>query len=372
MSAPARLVIDARKAFDAGIGTYIRSVVPRVVDRLDVHADVLVAPGPRDRIDWIAGPKVNVVEMAQPPFGVAEQVALRRWVHASSLFWATSLAHALLPRGRIVATIHDVAQLALPRSESGASLATRTAIRLLLASLCRNAVALMAISAFTRAEFLAHVGQPARTEIIVAPLGVSPEWFDLTPQRPPGAVPYFVCVGSVRPHKNVARLEQAFGRVGDRLPHTLVVAGKLSPGEEYRSWLHELPEHARARVQFTGAIEDSQLRSLVANADALVFPSLYEGFGLPALEAMAAGCPVLASRAGALPEVCAGAAAALFDPRDDRQIAHALLDHAGRRADAKAGVIERGRQRARQFSWDATALATASVIEGALRAKREP
>jgi glycosyltransferase involved in cell wall biosynthesis len=99
----------------------------------------------------------------------------------------------------------------------------------------------------------------------------------------------------------------------------------------------------------------------VAGADALVFPSLYEGFGLPALEAMAAGCPVIASSAGALPEVC-GPAARYFDPHSVETLAEALLAQAHLSADARQIQVQQGRQRARQHSWGRTAELTVQAI----------
>jgi glycosyltransferase involved in cell wall biosynthesis len=163
----------------------------------------------------------------------------------------------------------------------------------------------------------------------VTPLGVDASWFDAASMHAgAGEARTFVCVGSVRPHKNIGRLLLAFAKVADRVPHTLVVAGMAPRLSALEPILARMPASLRHRIRFTGLVPDAELRQLVAAADALVFPSLYEGFGLPTLEAMAAGCPVLASTAGALPEVCGAAAADRFDPRSVKQIALALTRHA--------------------------------------------
>ena len=372
-SAP-QLTVDVRKAFDAGIGTYIRNVVPRVLDRLGpgVRAAALVPAGQERRFDWLSGqPGLQLVPMRAAPMSLAEQFEFRRHLVPSTLFWATSLAHPIWRRGPLVATVYDVAQLALGRGE-GMSAPVAWAAKLLLASQRQRASALLAISDFTRREFVRCVGPVANGRIHVTPLGVDEVWFNTAPPaREPAETPYFVCVGSVRPHKNIARLVLAFAAVADRLPHALVIAGLGSRGGGHTRWHAALPPAVQARVRFTGFVEDAALRALVAGSDALIFPSLYEGFGLPALEAMAAGCPVLASSAGALPEVCGQAAAGYFDPRSVEDIGRALLQHAALPGSARQAISAGGCAHARTFDWNHTAALTAEVIAVALRAASE-
>ncbi|MGK2953014.1 MAG: glycosyltransferase family 4 protein [Thiobacillus sp.] len=363
------LTVDVRKAFDAGIGTYIRNVVPPVLDRLDpnVRVTALVAHDQLDRYDWLtAHGSTALVPMRSRPFSIAEQFEFRRRLGTGTLFWATSLAHPLWHHGPIVATMHDVAQLALGRS-AGVSTPVFLAVRLLLASLRRRATAIVAVSDFTRREFERYVGRPACGDITLTPLGVDASWFDAVRGTDDQSAPRFVCVGSLRSHKNVARLLQAYSLVADRLPHRLVVAGLAPDVNPHEAWLSTLPPALRQRIHFTGQLPDTELRSLVAGADALVFPSLYEGFGLPALEAMAAGCPVLASSAGALPEVCGGAAASSFDPLSVEQIGQALLQHSSLGAAQRRAIVERGIAHARAFTWERTADLSAEVIRVLLR-----
>ena len=361
------LVIDVRMAFGPGIGTYICQLVPRVIERLQVPTTVWITEYQRARLGEIFDKRMPKVVVQPRPLGVVEQYTMRRSLAPNSLFWATSLAHPLWHPGPMVATVYDVMQLALSRAD-GVPRHVAWAARLLLASQRQRAVGLMAISEFTRREFLRYVGEPMRCPVRVTPLGVGAAWFGAAHAYAARAPhPYFMAVGSLRPHKNFARLIQAFALLAGRVPHELVIAGLASGNGEHLRWLEALPVEARGRVRFAGRVPDPELRELVAGADALVIPSLYEGFGLPALEAMAAGCPVLTSDAGALPEVCADRAAGYFDPRSVEQMAQALERHARLPTGARQLVVERGIAHARRFTWDGTADATCSVIEAALR-----
>jgi glycosyltransferase involved in cell wall biosynthesis len=364
-----RLVVDARKAFDAGIGTYIHETVPRVLQRLDVETVVLVPHGQADRHNYLGDAHGAVQEIDAAPLTIAEQWELRRRIGPQDLFWATSLAHPMLSAGEVVATVHDVAQIAAPQDVAAVAL-TRAAARLMFDHLRRRALALIAISEFTRDEFVRCVGRPVRGEISAVHLGVTEEWF--RPHEGPSArsgraAPYFICVGSVRPHKNVERLVRSFAMVAPSVPHDLLVVGLPPADGVHQAWRAEIPEAQRDRVRFTGHVTDTDLRALVAGADALVFPSLYEGFGLPALEAMAAGCPVLISHCSALLEVCGDAAADTFDARSTDQMAAALRRHAARSATEREVIVERGRARAARFSWESTATQTAALLEACLR-----
>jgi glycosyltransferase involved in cell wall biosynthesis len=359
------LVIDARKAHDAGIGTYIRELVPRVLQRLP-HVDCTVWLAPRGE-SWLAqlqeraGRRVAGQVLAARPLSVGEQPALRRALGPGQLLWATSLSHPLFRRAPMIATVHDVAQLALPPALAGGRF-TKLAATVYLQSLRLAARELMFVSEFTRREFCRHVG-PMRQPATVTPLGVDPGWFGAAGAGDrPQAAPYFVSVSSVRPHKNFGLLVRAFAAVADRLPHQLVIVGE---SEGLRTVDRDLAQRAATlgeRVRFLGRVPDAELRRWVAHADAMVFPSLYEGFGLPPLEALAAGCPVLCSTSGALREVC-GDAALYFDASDETDLQRCLLQQSVASAAERKQRVERGLLRARSFDWETTADLAASVLQ---------
>jgi glycosyltransferase involved in cell wall biosynthesis len=214
----------------------------------------------------------------------------------------------------------------------------------------RSAERVICVSEHTRLDVCERYGvAPDRTRTIHSapslPVGDEPP--------PPG--PYVLAVGDLRRKKNLVRLARAFaGLHREGLPHRLVLAGlDAGEGPAIRA------AAAGAPVELTGYVDDSRLDALMRGADLLAYPSLYEGFGLVIVEAMARGCPVAAADATALPEA-AGGAAELFDPLDEADIAATLrrvLDDPGLRAQ----MAERGRARAAELSWDRTAELTAAV-----------
>jgi len=192
---------------------------------------------------------------------------------------------------------------------------------------------------------LLHV-QPERIRVI--PNGVDPVFFE-GPRR--GAVepaPYVLFVGTPEPRKNLGRLLSAMTILHERgFSERLVIVGAGGWGDSVPT------SHGVRKV---GRVTDDELRSLYATASCLALPSLHEGFGLPALEAMAVGTPVVAGNSGALPEVTQGAAV-LVDP----QSATAIADGIEQAIADKDQLVATGRARARQFSWEKTAAGTAAV-----------
>jgi len=182
---------------------------------------------------------------------------------------------------------------------------------------------------------------------------------------------FLLAVGTIEPRKNLAALVSAFEEVLRARPSAtlrLLIAGG-------RGWLSaplfEAIERSPVadRVVLAGYVTDEELRALYSTCSAFVYPSLYEGFGLPPLEAMSCGAPVVAGRTPPVEEVTGGAAR-LFDPRDTRELAHALLDLLGNEA-ARRALSEAGLRRAAHFSWERTARSTLDVYAEALKRSRQ-
>jgi glycosyltransferase involved in cell wall biosynthesis len=209
---------------------------------------------------------------------------------------------------------------------------------------------------------------------VVARYGVPPDKVRVIPEAPaltasPGANetatvdgPYLLAVGDLRPKKNLPRLIEAYRMLRrEGLPHRLLVAGAddLGAGAMLRRQAGPEP------VELLGFVDDARLDALLRGADALIVPSLYEGFGLVVLDAMARGCPTVLAREGALPET-GGDAAAYFDPGDPSDIAAAMRTVVDDRA-WRMRLREAGLARASEFSWERTAAETIAVYEELLR-----
>jgi glycosyltransferase involved in cell wall biosynthesis len=272
----------------------------------------------------------------------------------ADLFHATSFSVPLLWPGRLVATLHDANHLAMPEHYGPGRVAY---YRLVVGPRARFARALITDSEFSRRELARYLRvRPERMQVI--PLGIDPRFSGadaaaVARAREVLGLPprYFVAVGNEKPHKNLRLL----AKISDQLPAPVaLLAG----------------EGAKARLGFgSGAVElpsisDEALAAVLSGAVALLLPGTYEGFGLPALEAMAAGCPVLAANAGSLPEVV-GAAGVLLPPDG----AEAWLEAARRLASdpAERGrLIELGRERAARYRWEDCARRTLAVYQRAL------
>jgi glycosyltransferase involved in cell wall biosynthesis len=250
-----------------------------------------------------------------------------------------------------VVTIHDLAFEDHPED-----FARRTAwkYRTLTPRAARSAERVITPSAFTRDDVVARYGvDPDKVRVIPeAPtLAIGSE------QPPPG--PYLLAVGDLRKKKNFARLAQAFRALrAEGLAHRLVIAGIDSgEGAAIRAAAGDAP------VELPGYVPDGRLDALMRGADLLVHPSLYEGFGLVLVEAMARGVPLAVARATALPET-AGDAAVLFDPLDPDDIAAAIR----RALEERDSLIAAGRARVSELSWERAAAATAEVYREAAAA----
>lgn len=354
-----RLTADLRMYRHSGIGRYLQSLFPLLLPRLE--ADRVRVLGQRSVIGdaaWLGDARVELRETREPIYGAGEQMlGLRGAYSETDLLWVPHYNAPLLYRGRMVLTFHDVAPIAIPEILDNA--VKRAYARLLIERAVKQAAEILCVSAFTRSELETRLGVPT-AKMVVTPLGVDANWpANVPPHEEADGKPYLLYVGNVKPNKNLGLLLEAFERVKDQLPHRLVLVGRMRGFGTGDDAVIAKAEAMGDRVRFAGEVSDEVLRSFYAGAAALVMPSRYEGFGLPVLEAMQIGCPVLASTAGSLPEV--GSDAALyFDPNSAEQLAACLL-HLMDTVEMD-GLRARGRLRVRAFSMERCAEQTAEVM----------
>lgn len=252
-----------------------------------------------------------------------------------------------------VVTIHDLGPLTHPQYFAQSKPWLR---RQAFAQAVRKAAVIVSVSAATAAAVEELAGTKLGDRLRVVHEGVGEEFFErrnrncLAPLQalPPNGEPYFLWTGSLNPRKNLKNVVQAFELAADRIPHHLVLAGGL--GWDHSDTMDAIEKSVvRSRIHRPGYVSDEQLRALYQGAEAFLYVSLMEGFGLPILEAMASECPVITSSTSSMPEV-AGDAALLVDPAQPYEIA-AAMQRLAADAELRRMLAVRGATRAREISW---------------------
>lgn len=364
-----------RVAFDAhvvgeresGNETYAVNLLRALVNDPKGNAYQVLTPHP-DRLRAILElpPSATIVRvrpavsLLRIPVGIPN--AVRR--HRSEVLHVSYVAPPVVACPTVV-TVHDLSYLAYPESLSPRARFTLTA---LVPLSVRRAARVIAVSRFTRDDLVRRYGiADEKIAVIHEAAGPAFRRLDDAPScRLPDGVtePFVLAVGNLEPRKNLAHLIEAFAEVARQpgVTATLVLVGKAK-GES--ASLAKLVEEngLRERVVFAGFVEEEQLVLLYNRAALFVYPSLYEGFGLPPLEAMACGCPVIASNVTAMPEVL-GDAALLVDPTSDRAIAEAMRRVL--RGDELARELRvKGLRQVARYSWARAAEQTRAVYEEA-------
>lgn len=242
--------------------------------------------------------------------------------------------------------------------------------RTAVSSLTSRAVRIAALSRNTKRDILSFLSIPEEKIEVVYP-GVPAGFTPLPPQegekirkRYQLSRPFVLFAGSFHPRKNLMRLFDAFEKIADRVPHELVIVGPARwDGKAVRQRARESP--VAQRIRLLGLVPRSELPLFFNAADVFVFPSLYEGFGFPVLEALACGCPTITTNVSSLPEV-AGDAALLVSPYATEELSHAICQVL-EDTDLRARLRRLALQQARRFSWITTAEKTLKLLEDAAR-----
>ena len=276
--------------------------------------------------------------------------ALRR-LESTDLFFSPGYNTPLFCQAPFVFTIHDLIHIYCPESKRPQ---TQLYYATVMKRACRRAIRILTVSEFTREQVI-HWSGVSPQKVVNVGNGVESTY------RPEGDVyglpfPYLLSVSNRKPHKNEFRIVEAFAKANLAPRIHLVFTGE--PSAKLSRWI--AAQQVRSRVDFVGTVPEERLPSLYRGAQALVFPSLYEGFGIPILEAMACGTPVVTSNITAMPEI-AGGAALVVDPRSVEQISRAIEQIVSETC-CRQSLRDIGLARAARFSWERTAQTVHEVL----------
>ena len=373
MSPQKTFVLDGRSATShfPGIGRYVRSLAGEIEALLQEGESlaVILNPGQEDLANEIGrSGAAQILPVDSSPFSIRQQWEVPRVLGPTGarLYHSPYYLMPYRPGIPTVLTVYDLIPLRYPRQ---VSLQARSVFRWATALALRSAGHIIAISQSTSDDFQRAFDLPA-AEISVIPLAAGSQFkpqsreeiqrvrdfYSLQSQ-------YILYFGINKPHKNLDRLIQAVAYAalnGEslRAGMQLVIAGAWDP--RYPEAVNRARELGLGdRVRFLGPVPEADLPGLYSGASAFIFPSLYEGFGLPVLEAMACGVPVACANTSSLAEI-ASDSAALFDPLSPKAIAEALLGLLSD-PDLQRDLIQRGFLRAAEYSWRRTAEATIQI-----------
>jgi glycosyltransferase involved in cell wall biosynthesis len=353
-----RIAIDARKLHDFGIGTYTRNLL-RHLARLDPETEYVLLCQQGDLgVAAQLGPNFRTVLEPSPNYSIKEQVHVPWVLHReqADLFHAP---HYVLPpaiRCRSVVTIHDCIHLMFPQY-----LPNRAAYAYAKASMwtaARRSDCILTVSEASKRDIL-HFFKVPPEKIVVVYNAIDEHFWEEPAAEDVERVReryqldhrFVLYAGNIKPHKNLVRLIEAFDdlrRHGFDDVKLLIIGDEISKLPALRRAVHQHKLHKQ--VRFLGYLSDETLAILYRLAAVFVFPSLYEGFGLPPLEAMASGAPVVTSNVSSLPEVT-GDAAVLVDPYDVDSIVDGIR-RVLTNPELAAEMRRKGPIRAREFSWE--------------------
>jgi glycosyltransferase involved in cell wall biosynthesis len=350
----------------AGVGAYALNLTRELVKRQDETLEVTLLIQDDDPDFSSDGESIRLVKVPAKlfrslPFRFLMEQLYIPWLirkHNVDVLHSLHYSFPLLPmRARKIVTVHDLTSVIMPEVHTYIK---RAYCRFFIRAANRFADALIFVSNSTKEDWTRHFQRISQLSFVI-PLGkagifrpgLSPEQIDLTLQKYKIDKPFLLYIGTIEPRKNLTRLVEAFSQLTQSFPmHNLVIAGM-------KGWMYDQLFDAvrslelQTRVIFTGFVAEEDKPYLISGAEVFVYPSLYEGFGIPALEAISCGTPTLTSNVSSLPEVV-GDAALLVDPRSVNDIAfnlsRLLTDE-----DLRDSLCRKSVYQASLFEWGRTA-----------------
>jgi len=316
------IVIDARMICASGIGTYIKNLIREIIESGDAKIHCIISNEDRALILSLGVTEYTIFKSKY--FSPLEQIEYIFRLPKGDVFWTPHFNSPMfLPPRKYkarVATIHDMFPFAYGNNFS---FFKRFYIHTLIKMTCLLSDKIFTVSNFSKNEIIKYLHINAE-KIHSFPLGVDPG-FTLDSVQSQKNSKYILCVGNIKPHKNLKRAIISFLDVMDNIPdYKLILVGKSEGFYSPEVGLSDILKNSD-RVVFTGFVSFEELKEYYAGASVLLFPSLYEGFGLPILEAMAFNLPIIASDRASIPEV-GGDAIVYINPEDISDISKKILE----------------------------------------------
>jgi glycosyltransferase involved in cell wall biosynthesis len=358
----------------SGIGTYTYELAKRLKsdDEIQFCGNLFNFCGRNDNSQALQGINMDMNVSRVFPYGVYRRLWRALPISYDNLFSqksdGTVFFNYIVPpkiRGKIITTVYDMTYVRFPETMDARNL------RRISAGMERSAKRsdrIITISEFSKREIIDLLGVPKeKVSVIYSAPSLSEETADSEDTLGKYGItkPYILYVGTIEPRKNLVRLIHAFEMLkrNEKLPYRLVLAGgKGWQNEEIYRAAKESP--FAEDIIFTGYISNSERNCLYQNAELFVFPSLYEGFGMPPLEAMHWGCPVVTSDAASMPEIC-GDAAALVNPLDEEDIVKGIMAVLSDKEYAES-LRKKGYEQEKKFTWETSAQQLISVCKEVL------
>lgn len=365
-----KIGLDARmyRRSTGGIGSYTHALL-EYLSQIDRKNKYFVFLTDEDLKEYnLKAKNFTPVRAPYPHYSFSEQWGFLRLLNSYQLDLAhfTNFNHPIFYRRKFVVTIHDLTMTLFPAPGKQRQKILRFFYHAILKNGVKKSKKIIVDSQNTKQDLIKAL-KAKKEKIVVVYLGVDKKY---QPHRDPLkkiTPPYLLFVSQWRPHKGIGNLVKAFEILDERFKMydlKLVITGKPNPKfPKIEKCINDSP--LRSRIITPGFVEEKDMASLYSNAAAFVFPSIYEGFGLNPLEAMACGTPVATSDISCIPEV-AGSAALYFDPYDPEDIAlktHTLLKNLKLRQD----LVSRGFENLKRFSWQKMAERTHRIYLGALK-----